>query len=104
MKLTLTTLFFVLSLGLPCMSQGPRPLPPQMRHAQELEAQNETVVSRPSVDAATLRHEAGQLADLAASVPRDIQNASKGLLSKDLIQKLKQIEKVSKHLRRELDR
>jgi hypothetical protein len=49
-----------------------------------------------------MRGEAEQLASLAASVPPDVQNANKGLMSKDLIQKLKQIEKLSKHLRSEL--
>lgn len=90
-----------------CVAQGVRPLPPGMRHAQELEAQNETAPaanSPRSVDVQALRREADQLADLAASVPPGMRDVSKGLLPKDLIQKLKQIEKLSKHLRSELDR
>jgi hypothetical protein len=101
-KLTLT-ISVVLLLGLVCLSQSPRPLPPQMRHSQELQAQNEsTTSSRLVVDTVAMRGEADQLASLAASVPPDVQNANKGLMSKDLIQKLKQIEKLSKHLRSEL--
>jgi hypothetical protein len=74
-----------------------------MRHSQELQAQNEsTTSSRLVVDTVAMRGEADQLASLAASVPPDVQNANKGLMSKDLIQKLKQIEKLSKHLRSEL--
>jgi hypothetical protein len=95
-----------LSLAVLCMAQNTRSVPPGLRHAQELEAQNE----RPSepislrVDAASLRREADELASLAASVPPGVQNLSKGLLEKDLVQKLKQIEKLSKHLRGELAR
>jgi len=79
-------------------------MPDGLRHAQELNASLPVPASRSSFDAAALRRDAEDLAKLAASVPPDIQNAGKGLLSKDLIQKLKQIEKLSKHLRSELDR
>ncbi len=102
MKLTLT-ISVVLLLGLVCLSQSPRPLPPQMQHAQELQAQNESPTSsRVMVDTAALRGEADLLATLATSLPTDVVNANRGLMSKDLIQKLKQIEKLSKHLRSEL--
>jgi len=33
-----------------------------------------------------------------------VQNASQGLMEKGLLEKLKRIEKLSKHLRSELDR
>jgi hypothetical protein len=80
-----------------------------MRHAQELEQQNERDSppqdpSRRSINRAELKTEADQLAELAASVPQGVQNAGKGLLEKDLLEKLKRIEKLSKHLRNELDR
>ena len=84
-------------------AQDPRMLPPQMRHAQELQAQNETKDTRP-VDTQALAREADELAALAASVRPDVHNLSRGVLSKDLAQKLKQIEKLSKHLRSELAR
>jgi hypothetical protein len=77
-----------------------------MRHAQELEAQNEAgeqQTARRSADPLALQKEAEQLAQLAASVPPDVQNVRRGLLEKDLIQKLKQIEKLSKHLRDHLN-
>ncbi len=57
-----------------------------------------------SVNPAALQSQANQLADLAASVPQGVQNANKGLLQKDLIQRLKRIEKLSKQLRSQLDR
>jgi len=80
-----------------------------MRHAQELEQQNERGFPPPhpsqrSLRIAELNTEADQLAELAASVPQGVQNASQGLLEKGLLEKLKRIEKLSKHLRSELDR
>ena len=109
MKLTLLTLAAVLSLGLSCMAQSSPRAPAGMRHAQELEALNDKGFpplgpSQPAIDAAALQREADQLASLAASVPPGVQNVNKGLLAKDLLQKLKRIEKLSKHLRSELGR
>jgi hypothetical protein len=77
-----------------------------MRHAQELERQNESVAPpaiRRSVDPVTLENQANQLADLAASMPQAVENANKGVLEKDLIQRLKRIEKLAKQLRSQLD-
>jgi hypothetical protein len=103
-KFTLsTTLSVMLLFGLLALGQGSRNIPAGTRHAQELETQNETTNSAPRSDPASLWREADQLARLAASVPPDVQNVNEGLLSKDLIHKLKQIEKLSKHLRNELD-
>ena len=108
MKFTLLTLSVVLSLGLPCGAQSSRPVPAGMRHAQELEAQNERPFPPPgsvrsSANTLALQRDADHLAELAASVPGGVLNVSKGMLDKDLLQKLKQIEKLSKHLRSELD-
>ncbi len=76
-----------------------------MRHAQELQTQNETSISRQNTpNPESLRAAADELARLAQSIPVDIQRVNKGLLSKDLAQKLKQIEKLSKRLRTELNR
>jgi hypothetical protein len=107
-KLIPVTLFVVVSLGLLCLAQNPH-ANPGMRHAQELESQNERGfpppnASRPALKVAELQGEAGQLADQAASVPAGVEHAGKGLIEKDLIQKLKRIEKLSKHLRNELER
>src|SRR5689334_16038112 len=62
-------------------------VPAGMRHAQQLEQQNERGFpppdpSRRSVSIAELNTEADQLAQLAASVPKSVQNAGKGLLEK----------------------
>lgn len=99
MKFTLTVLALVLFSCLLSLAQS-AVLPPTMRHAQELQTQNETSFSRrtpPSPE--SLRAAAHELARLAQSIPVDIQKANRGLLSKDLAQRLKQIEKLSKRLR-----
>jgi type II secretory pathway component HofQ len=54
------------------------------------------------VDLAKLHQEARDLAQLAQSIPPDVDQAAQGKLPKDLAEKLKQIEKISKHLRGEL--
>ena len=50
-----------------------------------------------------LQREADQLATLAQSIPADIDSVHKGKLPKDVIQKLKRIEKLSKRIRTELN-
>jgi hypothetical protein len=54
------------------------------------------------LDLAKLNQEADELAQLAQSVPADVRQASEGKLPKDLADKLKHIEKLSKKLRGEL--
>jgi hypothetical protein len=56
----------------------------------------------PSMDVAKLHQDAIDLAQLAQSVPTDVDQAAQGKLPKDLAQKLKRIEKLSKRLRGEL--
>ena len=56
----------------------------------------------PKFDAAQVMHDAEELAALAKEVPPGIDQANKGLISKDLNDRLKRIEKLSKQLRREL--
>ena len=54
------------------------------------------------VDLAQLQKEADELAQAAQSIPSDVESVRKGMLPKDVIQKLKQIERLSKRLRNEL--
>jgi hypothetical protein len=53
-------------------------------------------------DAAKLKRDADELTQLAASIPADVERASKGVLVTDLNVRLKRIEKLSKQLRREI--
>jgi hypothetical protein len=59
---------------------------------------------RPTVDVVRLQRDAQELAELSASVPGDVSRVNRGLLSKDLVDKLKRVEKLSKQLRGELTR
>ena len=58
----------------------------------------------PALDRVRLEKDAQELVDLSASVRTDIEHANQGLLSKDVVEKLKRVEKLSKHLRSELMR
>jgi len=61
------------------------------------------VEMRPAkIDVKKLKEDADELAQLAQSVPSDIDKTTHGLLSKDLPEKLKQIEKLAKRLRGEV--
>jgi hypothetical protein len=51
------------------------------------------------VDPTVLQREARELLELSQSVQPDIESLKRGLFHKDLIDKLKRIEKLSKHLR-----
>ena len=46
--------------------------------------------------------DADDLARIAQTIPPDVAGIQKGLLPKDMIEKLKQIEKLSKQLRKQL--
>jgi hypothetical protein len=55
------------------------------------------------IDAEKIRSEVDELAKLADSMPSDIAQILQGKLPKDTADKLKRIEKLSKHLRGELN-
>ena len=55
------------------------------------------------IDPAKLQRDADDLARAAQSIPSDVANIRRGTLPKDTIQKLKEIEKLSKRLRTELN-
>jgi len=54
------------------------------------------------IDGAQLMREANELAKLANEIPSLVEQANKGLLSKDLNDRLKRVEKLSKQLHRDL--
>jgi len=55
------------------------------------------------IDPLRLQRDADDLARAAQSIPSDVANIRQGTIPKDTIQKLKQIEKLSKRLRSELN-
>jgi len=75
----------------------PEPMDPQSRQTQQPQ------ISTRRVDAAQVQKEADDLARMAQTIPADVASVRKGMLPKDVIEKLKQIEKLSKHLRTELN-
>ena len=56
------------------------------------------------LDISKLQHQAQELADLSSSIPADINRVNSGLLSKDVLDKLRRVEKLSGQLRGELTR
>jgi len=107
MKLLLAALFAFL-FPIATASAQSHPIPPGVRQADQAEAQTERNIPPPSTprattDLARLNQEAIELASIAQTIPPDLASIQKGMLPKDIIQKLKQIEKLSKHLRSQLD-
>jgi hypothetical protein len=81
--------------------------PTGQRQADKAEDQFEKTVPPPihqqaAVDFEKLKNDADELVILSQSIHSGVDNVSKGTLPKDLIDKLKQVEKLSKRLRSEL--
>jgi hypothetical protein len=105
------TIFFASLLLIPSATWGqdPRPtaIPPGAVQAGQAEAKTERdlpppVPTKRSLDLLKLQQQADELFKLAQSIPPDIADLRMGLLRKDLTQKLRQIEKLSKQLRGQL--
>ena len=63
-----------------------------------------TTVRRPHVDPIELQREAKQILDLSQSLQPDIANVNRGVLPREMIEKVKRIEKLSKQLRGKIGR
>lgn len=106
MKATLLLVFLLLLFLPAALAQDGRA--PGLSRAQQADIQAEKdipppVMQRPHKDYAKLGHEAEELSKIAQTIPWDVDRAAKGVFPKDMIEKLKQIEKLSKHLRSELN-
>jgi hypothetical protein len=75
-------------------------------HPEEIQVQKHPSPDdlRARVANVQLQKDAKELAELCASVPGDMDGVKQGLLSKDLLEKLKRVEKLSKHVREQLTR
>jgi hypothetical protein len=85
------------------------PIRPGIRQADQAETQTEKNIPPPDnartrINLAKVSHEADELARIAQTIPPDIASVKSGMLPKDVLERLKQIEKLSKHLRSELER
>ena len=81
---------------------GTPPPPAPMDRDHDKAAPNDPRVQR-RIDPVKLQQDADDLARTAQTIPSDVANIRRGTLPKDTIQKLKEIEKLSKRLRNELN-
>ena len=101
---TSSLLLFVLST--PAHPQRPTPNAPPPLSTEPPTSGSQSVTSpatvRRHIDLAKLQADADEMSNLAQTIPADLTSLRHNMLPKDVLQKLKRIEKLSKHLRREL--
>ena|ERR1700730_16249214 len=103
MKTTLLSLFLVAVFCLGSSTGQQRESPGKLeiaKHPLVLEGPSQPQPQR--IDLGKLRVEADELARLSQSVPDDVGQIAQGKLPKEALDKLRKIEKLSKHLRTEL--
>lgn len=96
--LLLLSFLFLLPLVL-SGQRGGFPNPPPSMNSQGTPPPSQPKKVTRQVDFVELQKEADDLARTAQTIPDDMTALRKGTLPKDLVQKLKQIEKLSKRLR-----
>jgi hypothetical protein len=83
--------------------KSPPETPGKMEVAQhQLQLDPPTGPQERKIDTARIRQEGDEISNLAQSLPADIAQTLQGKLPKDMADKLRRIEKLSKHLRTEL--
>jgi hypothetical protein len=103
LSLALSLCGFLMVGSLACAAQGRKfPTPPEPADRTFNRQKAQESAPRPRVDFVEMQRESRELSDLAHTVPTDMENVTRGLMPKDLIEKLKRIEKLSKHLRSEV--
>ncbi len=106
------TLLFSLSGALfcACLAAGQHgtPIPPGVREADKLpqpaDIPPQMKPAQKFADPVLLQREAEELSRLAQNIPPEINQVLKGGLPKDLGERLKRIEKLSRQLRKEISR
>ena len=78
------------------------PTPPSSMDPESSKDSTTPVNLHRKVNLLELQREAEDLARTAQTIPLDMANVRNGTLPKDFVQKLKQIEKISKHLRTQI--
>jgi len=81
---------------------GPPP-PPAPMDPEHGKPSPDEKLPRYHVDLVKLQQEADDLARTAQTIPADVAHVRQGTLPKDIVDRLKKIEKLSKHLRSELN-
>ncbi len=98
------TALLCLLLGLPLVALPARSQNVNMEHPEEVHAQKLPSPEDIRARAANvqLQKDAKELAELCASIPADMDGVRRGVLSQDLLEKLKRVEKLSKRVRQGL--
>ncbi len=105
------TLLFILLFGVAVTSftviayPQAKPIPPGVREAdRRTNAPTEPPLRpvRKVADVMKLKEEAGELAQLSAAIPGQIELVRQGQFPKDLEEHLKRIQKLAKHLQSEI--
>jgi hypothetical protein len=95
-------------LAPPMLAQAGRPIPPGIHQADQADTQAQQSIPpppaapNPRLDYGKLRSEADELATLAQSIPSEVEQDTRGVLPKDLGEKLRKIEKLAKQLRNQI--
>jgi hypothetical protein len=76
--------------------------PPKQANFDDVTATQETSNLHRRIDLAQMQKEADDLAYAAQTIPSAVASVRNGMLPRDVIAKLKQIEKMSKRLRNQL--
>jgi len=106
MKKAVLLLVLLLAPVSPVSAQSNR-VPVGIREANKAQDQFDKSIPPPREQVAkppNLQHDADELAALADSIPPGVTQLAKGLRSRDLEQRLKRIEKLSKRLRSSLEK
>jgi len=93
--------FLLLVLSTSAQQRGFPPRP-GLTGGEQARSLAEPISPARHIDPAQLQKDADDLARAAQTIPSDVENVRKGTLPKDVIQKLKQIEKLSKRLRSQI--
>jgi len=88
-------------LAIPLQSQNVNPNNPVEVQAQKHASPDEI---RERIANVQFQKDAKELSDVCASIPNDMESLRQGLLAKDLVDKLKRVEKLSKRVRDQLTR
>ncbi len=92
-------LLLAILMSLPAVCQQGMPMP----MGRPIQWQHPLPEVPPGARAQAVQKEAHELSALTSSVQADLQQLQKGLLSKDLHDKLKKMEKLAKRLRQDVE-
>ena len=77
-----------------------------IKHPEEIDGHHQPTAEemRDRQVGAELQKDAKELGDLCVSIPADMDGVKRGVMGKDVLEKLKRVEKLSKRVREELVR